>query len=156
MLSNRSALYILATAAAISLAACQDSNNTASTLVAPGAPSFAKGGGGGGQKPHVNSTAASITMTPSSLELAVGGSDSLHVTLYDKNGNALPADDGSLLWYGCKPQDPSVDTCIGYLNVAPVYPNLRDAYVTASGTGTFTVWVDDGNGHRAQATVTVQ
>jgi hypothetical protein len=156
MPSNRLALYILATTAAITLAACQDSTNTAPTLIAPNAPSLAKGGGGGGSKPHVNSTAATITMTPTSLQLAVGGSDSLHVTLYDKNGNALPADDGSLLWYGCKPQDPALDTCIGYLNVAPIYPNLRDAYVTATGTGTFSVWVDDGNGHRAQSTVTVQ
>ena len=163
MPSNRLPLCILAAVAAITLAACQDSTNTP-TLVSPNTPAFAKGtggsggggGGGGGQKPHVNSTAASITMTPTSLQLAVGGSDSLHVTLYDKNGNALPADDGSLLWYGCKPQDPSLDSCIGYLSVAPVYPNLRDAYVTATGTGTFTVWVDDGNGHRAQSTVTVQ
>jgi hypothetical protein len=159
MPSNRLALYILTVVAVITLAACQDSTNSAPTLVAPNGPSLAKGGGGGGgggSKPHVNSTAASITMTPTSLALAVGGSDSLHVTLYDKNGNALPADDGSLLWYGCKPQDPALDTCIGYLNVAPVYPNLRDAYVTATGTGTFIVWVDDGNGHRAQASVTVQ
>jgi hypothetical protein len=95
-------------------------------------------------------------MTPSSLELAVGGSDWLHVTLYDKNGNALPANDGSLLWYGCKPQDPAVDTCIGLLSVAPVYPDLRDASVTATAAGSYIVWVDDGNGHRAQATVTVQ
>ena len=155
MLSNRVGLYILATIAATTLAACQDSTNSASTLVAPNAPSFAKGGSGGRQ-PHVSTTGAAITMTPATLQLAVGGGDWLHVTLYDKNGNALPADDGSLLWYGCKPQDPALDTCIGYLNVAPLYPNLRDAYVSATGSGTFTVWVDDGNGHRAQATVTVQ
>jgi len=160
MPSNRSALYILATIAATALAACQDSSNTAQTLVAPNTPSFAKGGGGGGGTGggghHLSTTAAQITMTPTTLQLTVGSSDWLHVTLYDKFGNALPADDGSLLWYGCMPQDPALETCIGYLNVAPLYPNLRDAYVTATGTGTFTVWVDDGNGHRAQATVTVQ
>lgn len=160
MPSNRSALYILATVATTALVACQDSPNSAPTLVAPNAPSFAKGGGGGGggggSKPHVNTAVATISMTPSTLELAVGGGDWLHVTLYDKNGNALPTGDGTLLWWGCKPQDPAVDTCIGLLNVAPVYPDLRDAYVSATGLGTFTVWVDDGNGHRAQATVTVQ
>jgi hypothetical protein len=156
MPSNRLPLYILATISATALAACQDSKNSAPTLVAPTAPSFAKGGGGGGRQPHVNSTAASISMMPATLELTVGTGGWLHVTLFDKNGNALPADDGSLLWYGCKPQDPALDTCIGYLNVAPVYPDLRDAYVSATGVGAFTVWVDDGNGHRAQATVTVQ
>ena len=160
MPSNRLPFYIVATIAATALAACQDSSSSTPTLVAPNAPSMAKGSGGGsgggGTKPHVSTAVATITMTPSTLQLGVGGSDWLHVTLYDQNGNALPADDGSLLWYGCKPQDPALDTCIGLLNVAPVYPNLRDVYVTATGTGAFTVWVDDGNGHRAQSTVTVQ
>lgn len=158
MPSNRFALYTLATIAVTALAACQDSANSTPTLVAPNASSFAKGGGGGGggSKPHVNTAVAAISMSPSTLDLAVGTSDWLHVTLYDKNGNALPADDGTLLWWGCKPQDPALDTCTGLLNVAPVYPDLRDASVTATGLGTFTVWVDDGNGHRAQATVTVQ
>lgn len=156
MPSNRLAVYILATVATTALVACQDSPKSAATLVAPNAPSLAKGGGGGGKQPHVNSTVAQVTMTPATLQLAVGGGDWLHVTLYDKNGNALPAGDGTLLWWGCMPQDPAVDTCIGLLNVAPVYPDLRDAYVSATGLGTFTVWVDDGNGHRAQATVTVQ
>lgn len=159
MPSNRMPLYILATIAATALAACQDSTNSTATLVAPNAPSFAKGGGGGsggGGKPHVSATVAQMSMTPSALSLAIGASDSLHVTLYDKNGNVVPAGDGTVLWWGCMPQDPAIDTCIGLLNVAPIYPNLRDAYVTATGTGTYTVWVDDGNGHRAYSTVTVQ
>lgn len=158
MQPKRLGLGILVTLAAAMVAAC-DNSTTPAALLAPSQPSFARGGtsgGNGGGKPHVSTTAAQISMTPSTLQLSVGTGAWIHVTLYDKNGNAIPDDDGSLLWYGCKPADPTMDTCIGLLNVAPVYPKLRDAYVSATGAGTFTVWVDDGNGHRASTTVTVQ
>jgi len=159
MQSKRLGLGIVITLAASMLVACDTTSTNPVAVAAPGEASFARGGSGGsggGGKPHVSSTSAQIAMTPSTLQLAVGAGGWIHVTLYDKNGTALPDNDGSLLWYGCKPADPAMDTCIGYLNVAPVYPNLRDAYLSATGAGTFTVWVDDGNGHRASAVVTVQ
>jgi hypothetical protein len=152
MLPKRLGLGLLTTVAATTLAAC-DSPTAATAAVAPNQlqASFARG-----TKPHASATSAQITMTPSAMQLTVGSGAWLRVTLYDKNGNALPDNDGSLLWYGCKPANPALDTCMGYLTVAPVYPNLRDVYVSASAAGSFTVWVDDGNGHRASSTVVVQ
>ena len=152
---RRLGLGILTTAAIGAIAACGDDTSRAATLVAPDAPSFAKGTTGGGN-PHVTSTAVRIAMSPSTMQLAVGASGWVHVTLYDKTGKALPDNDGSLVWYGCTPADPAVQNCMGYVSIAPVYPNLRDAYITAVGAGTFTLWADDGAGHRATATLTVQ
>ena len=155
MYSKRLGLGILTLAVGM-IAACTDDNTQATSLVAPpNQPSLSRAGNGGG-KPHVSATSVRVAITPTSMQLGVGSGTWMHVTLYDKNGNMLPDNDGSLVWYGCTPSNPAMQVCTGYLNIAPVYPNLRDAYVAASGAGLFTVWADDGAGHRASATVTVQ
>jgi hypothetical protein len=153
---KRLGLGIFTTAMIGTIAACGDDTARAATLVAPNAPSLAKGSSNGGGNPHVTNTAVRITMSPATMQLAVGASGWTHVTLYDKAGNALPDNDGSLVWYGCTPADPALQNCMGYVSIAPVYPNLRDAYITAVGAGTFTLWADDGAGHRATTTLTVQ
>jgi len=160
MYAKRLGLGILTTMAAMTLAACDEgSSPTAPSVVAP-RPLFARGGNGGnggnGSNPNNVSTGVHITMLPSSMQLAVGGGGWFKVTLYDRRGSALPDNDGSLVWYGCTPADPAIQTCMGFLSIAPVYPNLRDAYVSALAAGTFTIWADDGAGHRVYSTVTVQ
>jgi len=154
MHSKRLGLGILTTLAAMTLAACD--NGSPATTVSPDQPEFARGGSGGGNNPHTTSTTPRIAVSPTSMQASVGGGGWFKVTLYDKNGNALPDNDGSLVWFGCTPANPALQNCMGYINIAPVYPTLRDAYVSALGAGQFTVWADDGYGHRASVAVTVQ
>ena len=155
MHSKRLGLGILTTLAAMTLAACNNDSSPTAAPVAAVHPLFARGGNGGGN-PHNTTSALRISVAPASMQLPLGGGGWFKVTLYDKNGNALADNDGSLVWFGCTPADPALQNCMGYVNIAPVYPNLRDAYVSALGKGTFSVWADDGAGHRASTTVTVQ
>jgi hypothetical protein len=159
MHSKRLGLGILVVLASV-LAGCDKplapDTSSANHAVAALQPSFARGGNGAG-KPGSTSTAPRITMTPSSLALTAGSGGWLHVTLYDRSGRALPDDDSSLVWFGCRLANVSdFANCVDYLSVEPVYPNLRDVYVRALAAGTFTVWADDGTGNTASATVTVQ
>ena len=107
MYSQRLGLGILTTLAAMTLAACDKDFSPTAAAVAPGKPLFARGGGGGGN-PHTTATTLRISVLPTSMQLAVGGGGWFKVTLYDKNGNALPDNDGSVVWFGCTPANPAL------------------------------------------------
>ena len=143
-------LGILVTCAAMTLSACENPTSTPN-VVAPAAPSFARGG-----KPGNQSASIGIALNPTTVQMAVGGDTWLKVSVYDSKGNLAPENDGRLLWFGCTSATPGGAPCNGALDMIPMYPNLRDVHLVARASGSFVVSVDDGAGHVAMTTVTIQ
>jgi hypothetical protein len=129
----------------MALSACENPTSTNED------PSFARGG-----KPGTQSASTGIALNPTSVQMAVGGDTWLKVTVYDRQGNVAPEDNGQLLWFGCTNAVVDGPPCNGALDVIPIYPNLRDVHLIARASGTFLVSVTDGLGHRAITTVTIQ
>lgn len=145
-MQSKLGLGILVTCAALALSACE--NPTSSTNEAP---SFARGG-----KPGTQSTSARVALTPASVSMAVGSDTWLKVTVYDRQGNVAPENNGQLLWFGCTSAVSGGPACNGSLDMVPMYPNLRDVHLIARASGSFIVSVDDGAGHVATSIVTIQ
>ena len=152
MNSKRLGLGLLTTLAAMTLAACDDTSPTAVDAGnAPTTASYARGG-----KPASITTGNVITISPSSVEIAAGALDTLHITYTDSKGNLTAENDGRVFWYGCKPVDPAMSSCLNNLGIMPIYPTLRSVQLKGMTAGVYTVWVDDGMGRKASSTVTVQ
>lgn len=150
MYAKRLGLGILTTLAAMTLAACDNATTAPAGTVVPGTPSFARGG-----KPRGLAGAGAITISPSTLQLPMGSVDTLHITYTDSNGTLTAEGDGRVFWYGCKPVDPAVPSCLNRLGIMPVYPTLRYVQLKALAAGVYTVWVDDGTGRTAESVITV-
>ena len=143
-------LGILVTCTAIAVSACE-TPTSAPRAVAATAPSFARGG-----KPGTQPLSTGISLTPATVQLAVGGEAWLSVTAYDRKGKPIPPSEGLVVWFGCASAAPGGPPCDGYLDMIPIYPNLRDVHLIARAPGSFVVWVDDGAGHTASTSVFIQ
>jgi len=82
----------------LAVSACADSSS--SSLIAPRDADFSKG------KPASGATQSTMSISPTSATIAVGGSTTVSVTYRDKQGNIIPDTDMRVTYYGCIPVAP--------------------------------------------------
>src|SRR3954469_25078837 len=82
----------------LAVSACADTSR--SSLAAPDDAAFSKG------KPGSGAAQSTMTISPTSATISVGGSTIVSVTYRDKQGNIIPDSDMRITYYGCYPVAP--------------------------------------------------
>jgi len=129
--------------------ACSDAGS--GRFGAPTDPALARGG-----RPASGVTQSSMSISPTSATISVGGSTTVSVTYRDKQGNIVPESDMRLTFYGCYPVAPAGATCNDLLTITPVMPYLRQAVFAGLAAGQARIYASDGLGTYVYADLVIQ